>query len=549
MSAVDFIKFLTFHMREKKKWVIIAGVINGLCMTILMYSLQIGLKETAVEGVVSIRGLALFVCALIAFYITQLYAIRTSSDAAYSAIEDMELSLIDKLRRIDYPTFRSISPADIYAALGGDKNSVISASRNIITAFSSAITIVIAVMYMATLSVTAMVLILLECVLIIFLHKANSNTLAKRFESDSRLVSSYMGSLEDLVQGFAELKMNNLKSEEFYQKKVQSTSRNKTEGFKATEVYWVQVLVISQSALFLPLGLIVFIVPAMSAGVQVQSLVEILAITLILIGPAGLVAGFVSAVDLAGSTLMKIRNIDKQLDETAAAEAEEDFSTPPETPDFSELKVDHLGYTYPGGGDGFTLTVRDFRLNKGELVIIKGGNGSGKSTFMRLFAGLLLPCTGGIMVDGISASSMKSSDYRSLFSIILSDFHLFDSFYGFEADAKELDYWVRKLDLQEQLRQYSGQNRLPTTALSSGQRKRMALLSAILEKRKILLLDEVAADFDPEFRTKYYREIIPELKAAGRTLLLVSHDDRYYDIADRVLEFREGSNIVQEAIS
>ena len=147
------------------------------------------------------------------------------------------------------------------------------------------------------------------------------------------------------------------------------------------------------------------------------------------------------------------------------------------------------------------------------------------------------------MVDGVSASSMKSSDYRSLFSIILSDFHLFDSFYGFEADAKELDYWTRKLNLQEQLRLYNGQNRLPTTALSSGQRKRMALLSVILEKKKVLILDEVAADFDPEFRTRYYREIIPELKAAGRTMLLVSHDDRYFDIADRVVEFREGSNI------
>jgi len=543
MSVVDFVNFLTLQMGEKKKWVIIASVVNGLCMTILMYSLQIGLKETAVGGAVSIRGLALFICALVAFYVTQLYAIRTASGAAYSAIEGMELGLIDKLRRIDYPTFKSISPADIYAALGGDKNSVISASRSIVTAFSSAISIVIAVLYMATISVTAVVLILLECVLIIFLNKANSNTLAKRFEADSRLVSSYMGSLEDLIQGFAELKMNNQKSEEFYQKKVQSTSKNKTEGFKATEIYWVQMLVISQSALFLPLGLIVFIVPAMSAGVQVQSLVEILAITLILIGPAGFVAGFVNAVDLAGNTLMKMRNIDKQLDETASGEAGEDLSALPETPDFLKLKIDHLGYTYPGSSDGFTLTVRDFRLNKGELIIIKGGNGSGKSTFMRLFAGLLLPSAGDIMVDGVSASSMKKSDYRSMFSIILSDFHLFDSFYGFEADAKELDYWVRKLDLQEQFKQYNSQNRLPTTALSSGQRKRMALLSAILEKKKILLLDEVAADFDPEFRTRYYREIIPELKAAGRTMLLVSHDDRYFDIADRVVEFREGSNI------
>jgi len=266
-----------------------------------------------------------------------------------------------------------------------------------------------------------------------------------------------------------------------------------------------------------------------------------------IIGPAGLLAGFITSVDLAGNTLLKIFTIERRLDETAAAEygvtPEDDLSVPPETPDFSTLKVDQLKYTYPESGNGFTLTVHNFYLKKGELVVIKGGNGSGKTTFIRLLAGLLLPVEGEILIDGQSASLIKSSDYRSLFSIVLSDFHLFDDFYGFQADRKELDYWVRKLNLQEQLKHYNGQNKLPTAALSSGQRKRMALLSVILENKKVLLLDEVAADFDPEFRTKYYREIIPELKASGRTMLLVSHDDRYFDIADRVIEFREGTNM------
>jgi len=547
MSAVDFIKFLTLHMGEKKKWVIIAGVVNGLCMAALMYSLQIGLKGTAETGGMSMRGFVLYLCSLAVFYITYLFAVRTSSGAAYTAVEGLELRLIDKLRRIDYPAFKTITPADIYAAIGGDKNSVISASRNLISAFSSAITIVIAVFYMASISMVAVGLIVLECILLIFLHRLKSGALAKRFEDDSRLASAFMGSLEDMVNGFAEIKMNNVKSEDFYNRKVKPASRDKTEGFKQTEIFWVQILVIGQASLFLPLGIIVFIVPSVSAVVNVQSLVEILAITLMIIGPAGLLAGFITSVDLAGNTLLKIFTIERRLDEAAASEygvtPEDDLSVPPETPDFSTLKVDQLKYTYPESGNGFTLTVRDFHLNKGELVVIKGGNGSGKTTFIRLLAGLLLPVEGEILIDGQSASFIKSSDYRSLFSIVLSDFHLFDDFYGFQTDRKDLDYWVRKLNLQEQLKHYNGQNKLPTAALSSGQRKRMALLNVILENKKVLLLDEVAADFDPEFRTKYYREIIPELKASGRTLLLVSHDDRYFDIADRVIEFREGANL------
>jgi ABC-type siderophore export system fused ATPase/permease subunit len=131
-----------------------------------------------------------------------------------------------------------------------------------------------------------------------------------------------------------------------------------------------------------------------------------------------------------------------------------------------------------------------------------------------------------------------------LFSIILADFHLFDDFYGFRVDKENLNYWIAKLRLSECFKDYEQTGKLPTTALSSGQRKRMALLAAILENKNVFLMDEVAADFDPEFRNLYYREIIPELKALGHTLLLVSHDDRYYDIADRVVEFREGTNIL-----
>jgi putative ATP-binding cassette transporter len=169
---------------------------------------------------------------------------------------------------------------------------------------------------------------------------------------------------------------------------------------------------------------------------------------------------------------------------------------------------------------------------------------------MHILAGLFPPTEGDILLNDQAVSSMKGADYRSLFSIVFSDFHLFDDFYGIDFENSDFNYWVRKLKLENQVKNYrDAGNRsvdtaaLPTAALSSGQKKRAALFAAILERRPIFLLDEVAADFDPEFRNLYYREILPELKAMGRTLLVVSHDDRYFDIADRVIEFREGTNI------
>jgi putative ATP-binding cassette transporter len=542
MSTVDFIKFLAAHVGRKKNLVIIVSVVNGLCMCALMYSLQIGLGSIGRTGTLSIRGFLLFLCSLAAYYITQSFAIRTASGAAYTAIEDLELRLIDKLRRINYTAFKTIAPVDLYAALGGDKNTVINAARLVITAFSGAVTIALAVVYMATLSPVAVLLIVIEYCLVVFVYKLQSGALGKRFEVDAQAASAFTSSLEDVVNGFAELKMNNLRSEELYEKTIRPASGRKTESLTQTELHWVRLLVLNQAGLFIPLGLIVFIVPALGV-INLSSMVEILTVTLIIIGPAGLLSNFVSAADVANNTLLKIGAIEKQLDAVAGGEEQGDLSQPPQAPDFSLIEIKGLMFSYPGSGDqrGFSLRVDDFSLKRGELVIIKGGNGSGKSTFMYILSGLLPPDKGDILIDGRSVSSLKGADYRSLFSILFADFHLFNDFYGLSFDKKDLDYWAKRLEVSEFIKTYEETGRLPTIALSSGQRKRMALLAAILENRPVLLLDEVAADFDPEFRSRYYREIVPELKARGRTLILVSHDDRYYDVAGRVLEFREGT--------
>jgi putative ATP-binding cassette transporter len=545
MGTVDFVKFLAFHTGKKKKPVVFVSLVNGLCMGVLVYSLQIGLRGLGQTGTMSIRGLLLFLCSLVAFYITQFFAIRTAAGAAYTAVEDLELRLIDKLRRIDYLSFKTVSSMDLYAALGGDKNTVINAARLAITALSGAVSVVMAIMYMATLSMTTVFLIIIEYCLMIFMYKLQNGALGKRFEVDARAASAFTSSLQDIVNGFAELKMNNLRSEELYEKNIKPACSRKTESFKETEVYWVRVMVLNQAGLLVPLGLIVFIVPAL-AGVSLPSIIEILTVTLIIISPAGLLSAFVSAADMANNTLLKMGAIEKQLDAIACGEEQGDLSEPPSPPDFNLLKIESLSYSYPGSGGqrGFTLRVEDFSLRRGEAVIIKGGNGSGKTTFMHILAGLLPPAEGDILVDGIPASTLKGADYRALFSILFTDFHLFEDFYGLRFEKKDLDYWAKRLKVSELLRDYEQIGKLPTTALSSGQRKRIALLAVILENRKALLLDEVAADFDPEFRALYYREIIPELKAAGRTLILVSHDDRYYDVADKVIEFQEGVNIV-----
>jgi putative ATP-binding cassette transporter len=130
--------------------------------------------------------------------------------------------------------------------------------------------------------------------------------------------------------------------------------------------------------------------------------------------------------------------------------------------------------------------------------------------------------------------------YRQHFTVVFSDFFLFDSLLGLEApqlDDKAREYLV-KLQLNHKLEVKEGV--LSTTQLSQGQRKRLALLTAYLEDRSIYLFDEWAADQDPTFKQLFYHSVLPELKARGKTVIVISHDDHYYDVADRLIKLEDG---------
>ncbi|QNK99564.1 multidrug ABC transporter permease/ATP-binding protein [Serratia ureilytica] len=190
---------------------------------------------------------------------------------------------------------------------------------------------------------------------------------------------------------------------------------------------------------------------------------------------------------------------------------------------------------------GFTVGPLNLTLRRGELVFLIGGNGSGKSTLAMLLTGLYRPVSGHIVLDGVAQTAADMPDYRRLFSAIFTDFHQFDRLQGPEGgepDAALVAHWLERLNMKSKL-QFDGA-RVTNPQLSQGQRKRLALLLAVAEQRDILLLDEWAADQDPQFRRIFYRELLPALRALGKTVFAISHDDHYFEHADRLLEMRSG---------
>lgn len=193
----------------------------------------------------------------------------------------------------------------------------------------------------------------------------------------------------------------------------------------------------------------------------------------------------------------------------------------------------------------FQLGPIDLEVRKGEILFVVGDNGSGKTTLIKLLLGLYVPSNGQLLLDGQPIDDARRDDYRQLFSTVFADFHLFEDFAAGDTRVDELPETARpyleRLEIAHKVQVENG--RFSTLDLSTGQRKRLALVHAWLEGRPLMVFDEWAADQDPSFRQLFYTELLPELRAQGHTLVVISHDDRYFHLADRVVMLREGRQV------
>ena len=206
------------------------------------------------------------------------------------------------------------------------------------------------------------------------------------------------------------------------------------------------------------------------------------------------------------------------------------------------LTLESLTFSHVQTGTNAALSVGplDMTFRRGELTFLVGGNGSGKTTIAKLISGLYAPDAGQILVDGRPVRETGRAAYRENFSAVFSDYHLFESLLqinGPEYDARA-NALLGNLGLLHKVNVRGGS--FSTIALSQGERKRLAMVVALLEDRPAYIFDEWAADQDPSFKGVFYREILPDLRDRGKLVIVISHDDRYFDAADQIVWIENG---------
>ena len=249
---------------------------------------------------------------------------------------------------------------------------------------------------------------------------------------------------------------------------------------------------------------------------------------------------------IASISIVNIEKLDALIDSF-------DPYIPPKAPqapaDFKEIVLDSVTFRYndENGDLLFQMGPLDFSFNKNEIIFITGGNGSGKTTLMKLLTGLYYPTDGSVSIDGSILTRQTYPSYRECFATIFTNFYIFKKLYGLEdIDEDKVNELLQKMEIDKKTEYLN--KRFTKINLSTGQRKRLAYITALLEDKPIYIFDEWAADQDPAFRKQFYTRFLNDMRLMGKTVIAVSHDDRYFDKADRIIAMEEGK-IRQKQIS
>ena len=527
------------------RWLLTVAAVAGLSNAMVLAVINVGAEQASARKPTLLVPI-LFLVAVAVYSAGLRYFMATSISQVETVLDRMRIRLADKVRRFDLGPLEHIGKTVVYAAITKETSAISQTAQAVVVGFQAGVLIFFTAIYVAVLSKIAFVLTAITATVIGVTFIRRSKELNLEQHATLRRENELFELLTHLLEGFKEVRLNRQRSDALYGHFVEisdSAMRMKVRTMAQICRSFIQ----SQVSFYLLMGVIVFVVPRFSTTFSGE-IVKIAAAVLFVTGPLAGVIGMVPAIAISNASVENIERLEETLDRSLSVRAKQLARVRP-LQHFREISLERVVFSYEDEtGAVFTVGPIDFTVRPGEIVFIAGGNGSGKSTFLKLFTGLYFPQEGVVRLDGTVVDADSYDRYRSLFSTVFTDFHLFDRLYGmYDLSDEEVE---RRLDLIEMRgKTHVVDSVFETLELSSGQRKRLALLISMLEDRAIYVFDEMAADQDPPFRRKFYKEILPLLRQSGKAVVAVTHDDKYFEDGDRLLKMEEGKMVRYELAS
>ncbi|GGG02048.1 hypothetical protein GCM10010913_24770 [Paenibacillus aceti] len=457
--------------------------------------------------------------------------VRIANDMVY----EKRMELLGKILNTSYQKIEGIEDGKIPASLNNDTETISGFSNIVVTGATSFVTLLSCFVYMGMISPLGVVMAIGFIVAAAGIHYFTGLKANQLWEQTRDIQNVFFRFIHDLTGGFKELSLNRNKRADFKQD-MQDNCHSYREKRIGGDLKFANVNVIGELLFTFVIGAVVFLFPILFSELKVSTLRNYVFVLLYMTGPVHGILGTIPNIFRVRISWNRINELSRELD--SIQEAQQQAAPALEVAEPLELKLQSVEYHYGNhDGDSFAVGPIDCSFRAGQVTFITGGNGSGKSTLAKLITGLYEPVQGGITVNGQSVSTQELSQH---FSAIFSDFYLFEKLYGISYSSKqtEIEHYLKVLHLQDKVEIRDGV--LNTTKLSTGQRKRLALLISYLEDRPICLFDEWAADQDPEYRAFFYHNLLPELKQRGKCVIAITHDDRYFHMADQVIKMEIG---------
>ena len=517
-------------------FVLIAGVLSGLSGAALIAIMNKALTNRDELGQLLWQFMAL--CALVLS--TELLSSYLTSRLSEEMICKLRIQLSQLILGASYPNLQKLGKPKLLANLTADV-STISQAFILLPDICMRITIVLGCMtYLAWLSWQMALVLSCAIVLSISSYKLVTTFAKTTLEKSREQYDCLSQDFRDLTEGIKELKLHKIRSEDFMKRSLVNNAENNRRFALSARIAYMFADKLMILIYYLMIGVILFAGPLLSLNQDVIS--GYVLVLLFMIGHLATLTHSVPTFVGSRIALDKIKELGELLQKHNTKTKTQDKDLSHDWLSFKSISLREVTHVFYREKEQsyFTLGPINLEFRSGELIFLIGGNGSGKSTLAMLLLGLYHPEKGEIKCNGISINDENREAYMQNFSVVFSDFYLFSELFGFDSDqvSDQVIHYLERLHLDHKVELKN--RKFSTINLSQGQRKRLALLMAYLEDRPFYVFDEWAADQDPEFKEIFYKELLPELKAKGKTVLAITHDDRYFHLADRCIKLEDG---------
>ena len=514
--------------------VILTVVVSALANTAILATINSAARKASGDHPSALL-FAIYAVAIVLYIIGFTYTFRITIKLFEHAIASARMRIASKIANAELLILDQVGKARIYQSLTQDTTVILEAQGLLVAGAQSSVMIIFTSFYVITLSFPAFIAIAIAISVGSFVYISREKTVMRLMDASAAEDVRFIGAADDLVGGLKEVKLSWARGHALIADMDGVAARLRDSRIKMMNLY-SQNAVFTQTFFYLLLGVLTFILPRLLHGFQ-SSVPSLVATTLFIIGPLSTIVTALPALSKSNRAATSLMQLEAEISLVVGGPAPE---TAPKPARFSRtLGCRGLEFHYPHEDpSAFRVGPIDLLIPHGEITMFVGGNGSGKTTLLKLLAGLYPPTAGALTLDEEAVQTSRLPNYRELFGAIFSDFHLFPKLYGIIAEEDAIDAELERMKIAGKTSY--GPDGFSTLGLSTGQRKRVAMAVARLEDRPILIFDEWAAEQDPGFRKYFYEELLPELKGKKKTLLIATHDDRYFGAADTVVTMEFG---------